>query len=54
MHVNSEAAVFFRLNRVTVSSEAELLIFIITAKCKFTREEKASHYTSPQERKLPQ
>ena len=38
--VSSEAAVFFRLNCVPVCSEAELLIFIMTAKCKFTGEEK--------------
>ena len=38
--MSSEAAVFFRLNRVPVCSEAELLIFIMTAKCKFTGEEK--------------
>ena len=49
MHLNSKAVVFFCLNR-----EAELLIFIMTAKCKFTGEEKTSHYASLQERKLPQ
>ena len=38
--VCSEAAVFFRLNRVPVCSEAELVIFIMTAKCKFTEKEK--------------
>ena len=53
MHVNSKAAVFFLLNRVSVSSEAELLIFIMTAKCKFTGEEKTSHYMSPQEEASP-
>ena len=38
--VSSEAAVFFRLNRDPICSEAELLIFIMTAKCKFTGDEK--------------
>ena len=38
--VSSEAVVFFRLNRVPVCSEAELLISIMTAKCKFTGKEK--------------
>ena len=38
--MSSEAAVFIRLHRVPVCSEAELLIFIMTAKCKFTGEEK--------------
>ena len=38
--MSSKAAVFFRLHHVLVCSEAELLIFIMTAKCKFTGEEK--------------
>ena len=38
--MSSEAAVFFRLHRVPVCNEAELLIFIMMVKCKFTGEEK--------------
>ena len=51
--MSSESAVFFRLHRVPVCSEAELLIFIMTAKCKFTGEEKVLIISSHRKENFP-